>query len=138
MLIENDFEWEEDPEESPRPAAGADAEVPGSITTPRLPGGSSEPSPEIVIIESRGGFSRRTFALAVVALILSATLRLCHTRHSNADSMNDRTGIQTERRPHEQADPDDRPRVGIRRATEVGQEKPARRDNLRKEAGARP
>ena len=136
MLIENDFELEEDPEESPRPAAGADAEVPGPITTPRLPGGSSEPSPEIVIIESRGGFSRRIFALAVVALILSATLRICHTRHSNADSMNDRTGIQTEPSSR-QADPDDRPRVGIRRATEVGREKPARRDNLRKEAGSR-
>jgi hypothetical protein len=134
MLIDHDFDWDGDPEGSPRPAVeAAAAEVPGPFTTPRLPGGSSELSPEIVIIRRRRGFSHGTLALAIVALVLSATLRLSKTRHPNAEPIIERTEIPADCLPHERADPGGWPTDAIRRAPEAGREKPARRDHLREE-----
>jgi hypothetical protein len=126
MLIDHDFDWDGDPEGSPRPEVEAAAEVPGPITTPCLPGGSSELSPEIVIIESRQGFSHGTLALAIVALALSAYARLSKPRHPNAELIIERTEIPADCLPHERADPGGWPTDGIRRAPEAGREKPAR------------
>lgn len=134
MLIDHDFDWDGDPEGLPRPAVeAAAAEVPGPITTPCLPGGSSELSPEIVIIESRQGFSHGTLAIAIVALALSAYARLSKPRHPKAELIIERMEIQPERRPHVQTDPGGWPTDGIRRAPEAGRVKPARRDHLREE-----
>ncbi len=78
MLIDHDFDLD-------GALVDAAAEVPGSVSTARRPGGCSEPSPEIVIIESHRGFAHGTLALAVIALVLSATTKLCSTHPPNAE-----------------------------------------------------
>jgi hypothetical protein len=140
VLIAHDFDWESDGdrEGSPRPAAEAsDAGVRGPIPGRCPPGGSSEPRPEIVIIERSRGFSRGILALAIVALVLSSTSKFCKTRRANAKAIGDRTGIPAERRPQVPADPGRRPADGIRRGrAEVERGEPARRDRLGEEAGS--
>jgi hypothetical protein len=83
MLIDHDFDWEVDEEESPRPGVEElAAVVPGLITnSPRPEGGTLRPSDGVVIIETSRGLSRGTLAVAVVTLVLSATLKLSDTRH---------------------------------------------------------
>ena len=113
MLIEHDFEWGEDPGESAGPEDGAvTAGGPVPISAACPPDGSEEPSPEIVIIQRRRGFSPGVLVLAIVALVLSATTKLCKTRHPNAETIIHRKAIPPER-PHEPADPGGRSIDGI-------------------------
>jgi hypothetical protein len=61
-----------------------------------------EPGPEIVIIQRHRGFSPGVLALAIVVLVVSATTKLYKARHPNVEPTIHCTGIQPDRRPHEQ------------------------------------
>ena len=81
MLIEHDFDWEADADDSLwLEAEGASTSEPVPIANPRPPGDSLRPVEEVVIVEQSRGFSRGTLAVAVVALFLSTTLKLSDTR----------------------------------------------------------
>ncbi len=126
MLIDSDFDfdWDEDRGESPRRAKErAAANVPGASTAPCLAGGSTAPVPEIVIVERCRGFSYGTLALAILALIVSATARLSNPRRPNAGPIH-RPAIEPEHRPHEQADPDGRRTGGTDRTIEAAHRNP--------------
>ncbi len=81
MLIDHDFDWEADADDSLwLEAEGASTPEPVPIATPRPPGDSLRTSDAVVIIEKSRGFSRSTLAVAVVALFVSATLKLSDSR----------------------------------------------------------
>ena len=88
MLIDHDFDWETDLEESPRSGIDrAPANGRGPDSVPHRPGGPVLPSEQVIIIERRRGFSRSTLILALVALALSAISRIPRTAHpKNATS----------------------------------------------------
>jgi len=99
MLINHDFDWEADLEESPRPGVDpTSGNVLEPDPAPRRPGGQVLPSDQVVIIERRRGFSRSTLLLALVALALSATSRIPKTpRPDNAAFTIDHRQLQSER-----------------------------------------
>jgi hypothetical protein len=112
MLIDHDFDWEVDREKSPRPDVLAPAAVvPGHITTPGRPVGHLRPSDGVVIIETVRGFSPGTLAVAVVALVLSATLRLSDSRHPELEPIIDRTAVSPGFRTQVQVSPVGRPGI---------------------------
>ena len=99
MLIDHDFDWESELEESPRPGVDrAPANGPGTAPLPHRPGGPVLPSEQIIIIERRRGFSRITLILALVALALSVISRIPKNAHpKNATAAIDHVQNQPER-----------------------------------------
>jgi hypothetical protein len=90
MLIDHDFDWEADLDESPRPEDEATAAIlPGPTIFPCRPGDPLRPGDGVVIIETSRGLSRGTLALAVVVLVLSAFLKLSDARHQAQAAPND-------------------------------------------------
>jgi hypothetical protein len=84
MLINHDFDWEADLEESPR--SGADP-TSANVSGPdplRRPGGHIRPGELVVIIERHRGFSRSTLILALVALALSVASTIPKAPRENA------------------------------------------------------
>jgi hypothetical protein len=71
MLINHDFDWEADLEESPRSGADPTYANESGPAPPRRPGGHVRPGEQVVIIERHRGFSRSALILALVALALS-------------------------------------------------------------------
>ena len=99
MLIDHDFDWEADLEESPRPGVDrAPANGRGPDSVPHRPVGPVLPSEQVIIIERRRGFSRATLILALVALALSAISRIPKNAHPlNATVAKDHPQIRPER-----------------------------------------
>jgi hypothetical protein len=71
MLINHDFDWEADLEESPRSGVDPTSANVSGPAPPRRPGGHIRPGERVVIIERHHGFSRSTLILALVVLALS-------------------------------------------------------------------
>jgi hypothetical protein len=113
LLIDHDFEWDEDQEEAIQTAAGAlVAGQPRPISAPGLPSNSA-PNVGFVIREKRRGFSRRTLALAVVALLLSVTLRPHKSSRPVTEPVIPRSFSTPGRHSLDQADPGRRPAQGL-------------------------
>jgi hypothetical protein len=98
MLIDHDFDWGPELEETLR--SGVDATA-GNGPQPELAfvcgEGHPRPSPQLVIIERARGFSRSTLILAIFALALSVAAIVRKTTHSNSASLIDHTPIQPAR-----------------------------------------
>jgi hypothetical protein len=90
MLINHDFDWEADLEESPRPGVDAPS---GKGPRPEFGFvsalGHPQPGHQLVIIERTRGFSRSTLILAIIALALSAASLFPKTTHLHASSLID-------------------------------------------------
>jgi hypothetical protein len=116
MLIDHDFDWEADLEDSPRPGvAPASENAPGPAPPLRRPGGHIRPGEQVVIIERHRGLSRSTLILALVALALSVALAISKAPRQNAavtktppQTQRGRTSPARSDRPA--AQPDDPPR----------------------------
>ncbi len=97
MLINHDFDWEADLEDSPgsgvEPTSGNAA---GPAPVPRRPGGHIRPGEQVVIVERHRGLSRSTLILALVALALSVALAISKATLQNAAVT--KTPPQTQRR----------------------------------------
>ncbi len=105
MLIDHDFEWEADLEDSPRPEVEPKSgNAPGPAPAPRRPGGQVRPGERIVIIERHRGLSRSTLILALVALALTLASVIPKARHPNAAVTINRQQMQPERSTPAQAD----------------------------------
>jgi hypothetical protein len=70
-LIPHDFDWNDDADRALRSAASAPPSTPAS-----LPPVTTDPDAAIIILEHQPAFSRLTLALAIVALVLAAALKL--------------------------------------------------------------
>ena len=105
MLINHDFDWEADLEESPRPGVNpTSANGPGPDPTLRRPGGQIRPGEQVVIIERHRGLSRSALILALVALALSVASAIPKAPDPNAAITINRQQIQPERSSPAQAD----------------------------------
>jgi hypothetical protein len=107
MLIDHDFDWDPDLEDSPRPEADP-ASGNGAASDPALrrPGpGQVWPTEQIVIIERLRGFPRSTLILALVALALLAAPRIPRTPDPDAALKTDHPKSQPDRDVPAQGDP---------------------------------
>jgi hypothetical protein len=85
MLINHDFDWEADLEDSPRPGVEpTSGNAPSPASSPRRPDGHIRPGEQVVIIERHRGLSRPTLILAVVALMLSIASAIPKPHRQNA------------------------------------------------------
>jgi hypothetical protein len=122
LLIDHDFEWEEEQEEALQTAAAAPAEgLPRRTSAPELLS-SSEPIVGFVIRNRRSGFSYRTLALAIVALLSSVAWRHYKPYRSIAEPVIPRSSIPLNPRSLHQANPGRRPGDGVPRESEAGRE----------------
>ena len=128
MLIDHDFEWEEEregrlPSAAEAPAAG----LPWPISAPELLS-SAEVGVGFVIRQRPRRFSRRTLALAIVALLSSVSLRPFKTYHSNTEAVIPRLFIPPGHGSLDQAGPGRRSAAGLPRESEAGREDRAGRE----------
>jgi hypothetical protein len=94
MLINHDFDWDADLEESPRSGVDPTSGNARWPDLPRRPDGQMRPGELVVIVERHRGFSRSTLILALVALALSVASTIPKAPRKNAAATIDRPQTQ--------------------------------------------